>query len=801
MAPRLTRDEEIDLLDPMDTATDGFPLDQDDVIEPQEQGAPMMDDVEDDDEPEDMDPELYQNTISAAIDAAENYIDTDVSPDRELGAKYYLAEPFGNEETGRSSVVSPEVRGAVLAHMPAMMRTFAGTERFIEFTANAGTPHEQAEAQTDYVSYVIMNDSNGYVNTQSAIDDALRRKTGVFTWWWEEKEMVTHTEFSGLNEDAFALLQLEAGDKSDADEGIEYEIELTSEEPDELQDGGTMVPEILADASPEDKAMAQAQGAGAPEMMVYGGILRRRIIRKRAKWRAVPPEEFIITPTTSADLDTYELIGTREEKSIGELVALGYDEELIREAIGADGGNAGTTSLSKNPERMGRNNNAEMERIFDTGFEDVDPASTKVKFCVVYVLIDKDGDGIIERRKIATVGDLNRIIYDEIYDDDMVPFGLICPYPEPHSPFGLSVADLVMDTQEVKSEVIRGTLDSLAESISTRLAFWQGKVNVDDILNTRRGAAIRTTDIPSNVIQDIAAPFVGQNTMPIIAYLDTDRNTRTGTNPATPSGFDPDSIQSTSREAVGSMVDASQERSEYIARNFAETGFKRLYKGMRNLLLRHQDHRRVIRLNGEDVAFDPRSWLADLDVEVLVGTGRSNTTKKIMALEKILAQQSAIYEKYGPNNPVVTLEQISYTSQLLIRAYGYSDPSRFVGKVTPEIEKNLRDMAAKAAQKPTPEQLLAEVQKFKITTDAQVKMAAIRAGMEKAVLSDDQRRDAEEMRHAVAVAKILGDYGIQINEAEVRQKMADDAAASEMAGTAIADNTPAPAPTGGNPNG
>lgn len=771
---------------------DGFPLDIEEIVP-----ASNADVNENPIEPvegeggegdlQGMDPEEYANAISKGIAAAEFYIDSEVSPDREMLARYYACDITTQPaDPGRSAVISPEVRTTVLGHMPSMMRKFAGPERYAEFLAHPGTPQEQADFQTEYVRFVIMHDSPGYQHTQAMIDDALRRRTGICTWWWEEKEFITRENFSGLDENAFALLQMEADDHSSDDDNIEYVVTVTDRVPDETQAGGSLLPDQFSELQPEDQQALEQAGQAPPQMFLYSGYLERRFIRGRARWRAVPPEEFIINPTSSSDIDTYGLIGTRENKTISELVALGHDEAVIREMLDQPGGNYNQTTLDMNPERMQRDDVAGLERIFDVGFADVDPSSVRVKYCVVYVLIDKDGDGIAERRKIVTVGDNNKIIYDEIYEDDIVPFGLICPYPEPHAPFGFGASDMALDIQEVKTELIRGTLDSLSESLSSRLAFQQGKVNVDDIMNTARGAAIRTTDIPSNVIQNFASPFNGANTMPVIAYVDEERNKRTGTNPASPTGFDPDSTQSTAREAIGSLIDASQERNEYIARNFAETGFSRLMRGIRGLLLRHQDHRRIIRLNGEDVTVDPRTWDADVDC-VVADAGRTNSTKLIQNLMQVLGMQKEIYTTYGPNNGVVSLQNISYTTSALFRAMGFSDPTRFMTKVTPEIENQMKAEAAKKAAQPTPEQILAQVQTQKNQMDFQSKMAGIKMQMDKAILADDQKRDQAEMNFARDAAKIMGDFGIRIDEAQVRQMMEANNQGSAMADSVVAE--------------
>jgi hypothetical protein len=773
--------------DPGPVDGDGHPLDLEDVIPASEIGEPMDDDAEGSDD--DLDGLTDEEAFAAygkGIQAAEFYIDSEVSPEREMLARYYDADVgVQPAEKGRSAVISPEVRGAVLSSMPAMMRKFAGTERFVEFVPNAGTPQEQADFQTDYIRHVMMNDNTGYVHIQSAIDDALRRRTGIFTWWWEEKEIVTRDVFSGLDENAFALLQMDTDDKASNDEGIEFDIIVTDKVPDETQDGGDLVPPVLSDQQPGDQELMAQAGAPQMEAFRYSGYVNKRIIRGRAKFRAVPPEEFIITPTSSADLDTYALIGTREMKTISEIVALGIEEWKIREALdrpqyGETGGGQSMSSLDQNPERVQRNDTAAQERIFDSNFADVDPSSERVKYCVVYILIDKDGDGIAERRKVVTVGDNYGVVYDEIYEDDMVPFGLICPYPEPHAPFGMSAADMALDGQEIKTELMRGTLDSLGESLSSRLAFWQGKVNIDDILNTQRGAAIRTGDVPGNVIQNLAPPFVGMNVLPIVQYLDQEMAKRSGQNPASPAGFDPDSTQSTAREAVGSIIDASQERNEYMARNMAETGFRRLVVGLRNLTLKHQDHRRYIRMNGQDATIDPRTWDADLDVRV-TDAGRTTSTKHIANLQTILGMQMNAFQQLGPGNPMVKLSHIAYTSSELFRAMGYTDPYRFMGRVSDADDQKMLQAQAASAQKPTPEMLMYQANKEKLENDLKKALMAENTKLRIAGISDDQRRDAKEMDFSVAAAKILGDFGIKINEQQVRAAMEANSAATGLA--------------------
>jgi hypothetical protein len=771
--------------------------------EPELNGAPMYPEAE----PVEgtggfMDDDAFQFIIGRGIEAAENLVDTHLSPEREKAARYYDGEPFGNELEDRSQVVLTETRDAILAMMPGLLRIFCGTTNPVEFETNPGTPSEQADQQTRYVSHVIFRDNSGFEIVHDAIKDALLKKTGIFTWWWEELEDVTATRFTDLPADALTLLQLEAQDRSDADVGLEYEVEIEDQRPDETQPQGDMLAEPLSEATDEDKALV-----GEETPVLSSGIVRKRVLRRRVRVAAIPPEEFITSGSTTRDLDRFQLIGRRQMLTMSEVVALGHDEDEVREALGGQGDTHG--SLETNPEAIQRNQGIATERLFDTGFAAEDPASELVKYCVVYCLVDYDGDGIAERRKIITVGHNYHIIYNEIYDDDMVPFGTICPDPEAHSPFGGSVFDWTKDIQEINSELARGVLDSLSESISGQRAVNKRTVNLDDALNPARGALIRVDGDPNGAVADLAKPFIGVQALPVLQYMGEVKTRRTGTNPAAPSAIDADALQSTAKEGVQAAVDASQERIEMIARIFAETGFSRLFRGVRNLLMRHQDYRRTLRLMGKPVTVDPRTWNADLDLVVHAGIGRGMGAKRLAGLQFMYSQQLMMIQQYGPSNGVVEMEEFSYTLHEMARELGFSDPTRFAKAYTPEMQQKAEQMAEAMKSQPSPQQLLFQAQQAKTQAELQAKLAALSERREAAIRADATKRRDADMRFAVEAAKLMGQFGQQVEaqaetlrgeEREDAHRLADDlnAASPEAAPQAI----PAPQPQPqGNPDG
>jgi hypothetical protein len=751
------------------------------------------------DKREPMDEEEYEAAISGGVSAAEDYIDMQISPDREYAARCYRGDLFGNEMENRSQVVMTEVRDAVLSMLPALLRIFCGTMQAVEFINNSGTPAELGTAQTAYVNHIIHNENEGFVIFHSAFKDALVRKTGIFTWWYEEKETVGAQILTGLNEEAYALLQIEKKEASNENEVFKYEIEVLDERPD------TTAPEEqinVIDLLPEpaggiDDTMmfddGTAPGPGPedqpepPQNFIRDVRVRKVQIIKKHCVGAVPPEEFILSPATSANLDEFQLVGRRQMKTIGELVALGHDEDEIREKIGGAGTDKASVSLTLNLEATDRQGGAPLERLFDTSFSNADPASEFVKYVVCYVLIDKDGDGIPERRKICTVGNNNAIIYDEMVDE-MVPFAIVCPDPEPHSPFGYSLADQTIDMQEIKSEIVRGILDALAESVVGRTGIVEGKVNIDDALSNDRDQLIRVKD--PGAIFSLSKPFTGMNAVPVLQYLDDVKARRTGMT-LSPAGLSADTLQSTDSQVADAVVNASQERSEMVARIFAETGIRRLFRGLIRQCVRHQDQKKMLRLRGRPVTVDPRDFNVDLDLQVNVGLGKGTATKRTTALSLILAQQKEVLTLYGMNNPIVNLHHVSNTVEDLIHANEFHDVSRYMSPVSADDAKKLADAEAAKPPKPTPEELLYKAQSEKVAADLKRALDDNRTKLLLAGITDDQKRDKAEQDFFINAAKVMGDYGIKIDEQELRARMEEMRSADTMAEGANADATQA----------
>ena len=101
--------------------------------------------------PDQMDDDELQGIVASELDDARDWIDNTVSPIRADATKYYRGEPFGNEEEGRSQVVSMDVRDTVQAIMPSLLRIFHGSERTVEYVPQNAEDVASAKQATEYV--------------------------------------------------------------------------------------------------------------------------------------------------------------------------------------------------------------------------------------------------------------------------------------------------------------------------------------------------------------------------------------------------------------------------------------------------------------------------------------------------------------------------------------------------------------------------------------------------------------------------------------------------------------------------
>ena len=649
--------------------------------------------------PELMDDGELQSVLRAEFDDARDYHTNQLGNERQKAGDYYLGAKFGNEQEGRSSVVSTEVADTIEYVMPSLMRIFASTDEAVRFMPRGPEDVEAAEQASEYVNWVLNNENAGFTILHNWFKDALLNKMGVVKFWWDEKVETSTEEYEGLSDPEFALLV-----SDQAVEVVEHEQKV-------LQ---------AAVIDPMSGVMV------SPQIVSHEVTVRRRRKYGCIKVDNVPPEEFFANKRARS-LEDARFVAHRVEMTASDLIAMGYDRDLVESKAGA------TSDLETDAERN--------RRFADLAKNDpADDSQRTVLVTECYARVDYDGDGIAELRRIVCFGEDMEVAANDPFDH--IPFAVVSPILMPHKLVGRSLAELVMDLQLIKSTVLRQLLDNLYLSNNSRVVVVDGQVNLDDLLTNRPGGIVRSA--APGMVSPLSVPQIGQQAFGMLEYLDAVREQRTGINRAS-MGLDADKLQSTTAIAVQAQMSASQGKIEMIARVFAETGMRALFKGLLHLATKYENRPKIIRLRGKFVPMDPRNWKTEYDVSVNVGLGTGQVQERMQALMMVLGKQEQLLQQLGLQNPVVSPNQYLNTLKQLVQLAGFKDAGQFFAS---QIDMQALAQGQQGEKPPSP---------------ADLEMAKVQAKVQA-----DQAKAANDIK--MAQAKLAAD--IKLREAELAAEMA-----------------------------
>ena len=634
--------------------------------------------------------------IQAEVSEALSH-DATVSEQRELAMQYYYGLPFGNEVDGRSQYVDSTVQDTIEWIKPSLMRVFAAGDEMVKFNPHGPEDVEMAKQATDYVNYVFTKDNPGWSILYAWFTDALLQKNGIVKVWWDEYEDTTRESYNGLNDDEMNYL-------------VEPE-EVEVIEHTEYSDGSSMTAEIG---------------------ILHDVVIKRSGYDGRIKVENVPPDEFLISRDAKT-IDDARFVCHRIRKTLSDLRVMYPDQTLDPSDLGAGEGDLNDWST----ERMARYqfDNTSNFSGMDT-VSDGEEALTEYWLYESFMYTDYDGDGITELRKVCTVGDY--VLANE--EVDFVPFISISPISIPHKFFGLSVADLVLDLQLMKSTLMRNLMDNMYNQNFGRYAVLEGQANLDDLLTQRPGGVVRVKS--PNAVTPLVTPPLEPYSFQMLEYLDGVRESRAGVSKMS-QGMNENALTShTTATAVNAVMTAAQSRVELIARNFAETGVKELMRTIYELLLKNQDKRRVVMLRNEWIPVRPDAWNDKYDCTVSVALGNGNKDQQLAHLSAML---SFAGEAMKGGLSIVNEQNMYNIGAAMVKNMGFqnvqdflTDPSQVQKQEGPSPEEQMAQMEMQLKQKELEikaadvqvkqEKIQQEYQKNAV--DAQLKMAELKLEQE-----------------------------------------------------------------------
>ena len=664
-----------------------------------------------------------EGIVQDAIENAVSFVEGEISQERIKAQRYYDGEVDLGYEDGRSKVVATKVRDTVRAVKPSLMRIFLSTAKPVEYVPRGPEDVALADQASEFMHHEFTR-LNGYRVMNDAFQDALVKKQGIVKAYWmtyPEAEIYTFTD---LSDDEYTFL---------------------------VEDDDVTVLEHSTEMSMSIDEMGVQM-----EMPSHSVKLSRASEKGELCIESVPPEEFFVDRDARNLKDAY-ISAHRTEMRAGDLIAMGYDPAIV---LNLDSFSSGSEVTEAEVfERQGYDNDSSDE-------SEQDPAMKNVSVTEAYMRIDVDGTGIPVLHKLTCGGTAYELLDFEPCDE--IPFAKFEVDPEPHTFYGRSLAEIVMDDQDAATAVLRSILDNVAMTNNPRLGIVEGAVNIDDVLNNEIGAIVRMR-APGSV-QELTVPFTAGQTLGALTYLDSLVESKTGVSRAS-MGLDPDAMQSTTKAAVQATVQAAAGQVEVMVRNLAD-GMRDLFGIMLRLMSKNVDEEQMMRINGMFVPIDPRVWDQSMDVSINVGLGTGREEEKAMALNQALQMQTMVYQNYGPMNGLVSLTNIRNTLADQLAVSGIRNADRYFAPITPEIEMQMLQMQQQAqaqqGQASDPNAAFLQAEQMKAQTKMQSDMAKLQLETQKAAASDDLQRDQMAQDLLVSAAKIYGEYGTSVDVARIQ---------------------------------
>ncbi|MGE0278336.1 MAG: hypothetical protein AB7R40_23315 [Nitrospiraceae bacterium] len=694
--------------------------------------------------------EALQSLVTELCREAKDYYDSNIQPDQVEATDYYWGRPFGDEEEGRSQVVSTDLRDSLLDKLPDLLEIFCGSETTVEFKPRGPEDTALAEQQTDTVNSIILEDNNAFVLYNSLFKDAGVRRMGWSKWYYDNTERVVAEKVCGMTEQDLQLIAREEG----------VTVEITDSRM------GIVIVE-----TPEGQQPVQVE--------VFDAEVRRKEPYGQIRVEALPPEEVIYTPE-ARDLDGSAVVAHTREVWADELRAMGISEEQIKKHQGKQSETTEQLSWS----RSFYGTSGKESRYSSQESESHRPVLFTEAYAWVDINLGREDNtepGIAELRMFQCLGENYEIVNGPIGEPcDMVPMACFTQEIEPHTIPGLCDWDHNKDVQRIKSQVKRAQLNSLSLAVEPQMEVGPG-VNLRDLQSPEINNFVRVRTM--GTVREIKTTFVGQETLDILAYYDRVKGDRMGQ--VGPSeGIDPNILQSTTAEAVNSTLSARQKRTKMIARAYAETGMKRMFKGILKLLVQHKNEwaPRQMRLRNKWVEVDPRSWDADRDVSVAVGLGTGSKTEQILALSKLAEKQEAHIQS---GSPLVSFVELRNTYDKLAQLLGYKDSTLFFKKWGPEEQQALEQAQQQNPPNPDPAMELVKIEEVKMQTQmgfeaeklrmqAEKQKAEMEMELLKIRLQDDREKDKIAREFVLKERELELTHLVEIRDVELSAQVEKD---------------------------
>jgi hypothetical protein len=274
-----------------------------------------------------------------------------------------------------------------------------------------------------------------------------------------------------------------------------------------------------------------------------------------------------------------------------------------------------------------------------TYFKFQDQARKKMVVYEYWGNYDIDEDGIAEPIVCAWVGNTIIRLATNPYPDNKPPFIVVPFNAVPFQMHGESLASVIGDNQKVKTAIIRGVIDNMAQSNNGQVAMRKGALDIANRKKFLEGKNFEYNGTPNDFWQG-SYNQIPSSAFDVLTIMNNEIESQTGVKSFS-GGINASSLGGTATGARGAL-DATSTRRISLVRNIAENLIKPLMRKWMAYNSEFLEEEEIVRITNEEFVPIRRDDLdGNIDIDISISTAEDNAAK---------AQElSFLLQTMGPN--------------------------------------------------------------------------------------------------------------------------------------------------------
>lgn len=473
----------------------------------------------------------------------------------------YNGEPYGNEQKGKSAIVSRDIKKQSEWQHATIVDPFVSTSEIIKATPVTWEDEAAARQNEILLNTQFCRKFDRFNFMSKAVKVLDREGTLVVQtgWDYEDKEVTSVAEVVVLDEFGFENI-------------VEQEITETV------------------------------------------------VVKNQPTAKVCRNEDIYIDPTCQDNLDNAQFVIYRYETDLSSLKKDGRYKNLDKVAKGSG-------------------EDLDYDSPDDTEFRFTDEPRKKQVVYEYWGNYDLNGDGIAEPIVCSWINDVIIRLQSNPYPDGKPPF-IVVPFNSvPFKIHGEANAELIGDNQKVKTAVIRGIIDNMAQSNNGQVAVRKGALDQINRKKFLAGHNFEFNGTPNDFWHGNYNNIPG-SAFDVIGLMNNEIESITGTKSFS-GGINAGSLGSTATGARGAL-DATATRRMNIVRNVAENLVKPLIRKWMAYNSEFLEEEEIVRVTNEKFEAVRRDDLdGRIDIDITIATAEDNAAKS--------QELSFLLQTLGPN--------------------------------------------------------------------------------------------------------------------------------------------------------